>query len=154
MRDDFSVCFGDELVAGGGELFFEGEVVFDEAVVDYDERAGAVAVGVGVLFGGAAVSGPAGMADSEGAVDGGVGEDGLEVDELAGGSAELHGGVAVGASGAASYGYAGGVVAAVLEAAKTFDDDGDDCFRSDVSDDSTHKNKCRWGRRDWGVGWY
>ena len=51
--------------------------------------AGAVAVGVGVLFGGAAVGGPAGVADAEGAVDGVFGEDGGEVGELAGGAAEL-----------------------------------------------------------------
>src|SRR5277367_2066917 len=118
MGDDFGVGFGDEFVAGFGELFFEGEVVFDDAVVDHDERAGAVAVGVGVLFGGAAVGGPAGVADAEGAVDGGVSEDGFEIAELAGGSAELH---AVWTTG---YGDAGGVVAAVLEAAQTFDDDG------------------------------
>ncbi len=92
VGDDFGVGFGDEFVAGCGELCLEGEIVFDDAVVDDDERAGAVAVGVGVLFGGAAVGGPAGVADAEGAVDGAVGEDGLEVEELAGGSAELHAG--------------------------------------------------------------
>ena len=90
VGDDFGVGFGDELVALGGELGFEGEVVFDDAVVDDDEGAGAVAVGVGVLFGGAAVGGPAGVADAEGAVDGVVGDDGFEVAELAGGAAELH----------------------------------------------------------------
>jgi hypothetical protein len=74
------------------------------------------------------------VADAEGAVDGAVGEDGLEVAELAGGSAELH------AVWTTSYGDAGGVVAAVLEAAQTFDDDGDDRFRTDVSDDSTHRS--------------
>ena len=60
MGDDFCVGFGYKFVAGGGEFFFEGEVVFDDAVVDDDEGAGAVAVGMGVLFGGAAVGGPAG----------------------------------------------------------------------------------------------
>ena len=48
----------------------EREIVFDDAVVDDDQGAGAVAVGVGVLFGGAAVGGPARVADAEGAVDG------------------------------------------------------------------------------------
>ena len=66
-----------------------GEVVFDDAVVDDDEGAGAVAVRVGVLLGGAAVGGPAGVADAVGAVDGVAGEDGVEVAELAGGAAEL-----------------------------------------------------------------
>ena len=46
------------------------EIVFDDAVVHDDEGSGAVAVGVGVFFGGAAVGGPAGVADAVGAVDG------------------------------------------------------------------------------------
>ena len=70
MGDDLGVGFGDEGVPGGGQLFFEREIVFDDAVVDDDEGFGAVAVGVRVLFGGAAVGGPAGVADAEGAVDG------------------------------------------------------------------------------------
>ena len=70
VGDDFGVGFGDELVALGGEFALEVEVVFDDAVVDDDDAAGAVAMGVGVLFGGAAVGGPAGVADAEGAVEG------------------------------------------------------------------------------------
>ena len=77
MGDDLGVGFGDELVAFGDEGVFEGEVVFDDAVVDDDESAGAVAVGVGVFFGGAAMGGPAGVANAEGAVEGGVGDDGF-----------------------------------------------------------------------------
>src|ERR1700722_10329485 len=132
VGDDLGVGFGDELVALGDEGALEGEIVFDDAVVDDDEGAGAVAVGVGVLFGGAAVGGPAGVADAVGPVEGRVGDDGFQVPELAGGSAELEG---VAGSG---YGDAGGVVAAVLEAAQAFNDDGDDRLRSDISDDSTH----------------
>jgi hypothetical protein len=57
-----------------------------------DEAARAVAVRVGVLFRGAAVGGPAGVADAVGTVDG-VERDGmLEVDELAGGAAEFEAG--------------------------------------------------------------
>ena len=89
VGDDLGVGLGDELVALVGELFFEGEVVFDDAVVDDDEGAGAVAVGVGVLFGGATVGGPAGVADAEGAVEGIVGDDRFKVAELAGGAAKL-----------------------------------------------------------------
>ena len=136
VGDDLGVGFGDEGVAGGGELFFEGDVVFDDAVVDDDEGAGAVAVGVGVLFGGAAVGGPPGVADAEGAVDGVGGDDGLEVAKLAGGAAEFEGG------GASGYGDAGGVVAAVLKAAQAFNDDGDDGLGADVSNDSTHVFEC------------
>jgi hypothetical protein len=120
-------------VALGDERGFELEVVFDDAVVDDDEGSGAVAVRVGVFFGGASVGGPAGVADAVGAVDGVVGEDFGEVAELAGGAAELE------RVAAAGDGYAGGVVAAVFEAGKTFHDDGDAGLWTDVTDDSTHK---------------
>ncbi len=72
--------------------FLSGEVVFDDAVVDDDEGAGAVAVGVGVLFGGAAVGGPAGVADAVGALERVVAEDGFKVGELAGGAADVEAG--------------------------------------------------------------
>ena len=101
--------------------------------MDDDEGSGAVAVRVGVLFRGAAVSGPAGVANAEGAFDGGVGDGDFEVAEFAGSTAE---GEACGATG---YGDAGGVVAAVFEAAEAFNDDGDDRLGSDVTDDSTHE---------------
>ncbi len=47
VGDDLGVGLGDELVAFGDEGVFEGDVVFDDAVVDDDEGAGAVAVGGG-----------------------------------------------------------------------------------------------------------
>ena len=140
MGDDFGVGFGLEDVALGDEGGFEREVVFDDAVVHDDEGSGAVAVGVGVFFGGAAVGGPAGVADAVGAVDGRGGDDGFEVAELAGGAAEFERG---GVRGRAAYGDAGGVVAAVFEAAQTFNDDGDDRFGADVTDDSTHRFEFR-----------
>ena len=119
-------------MALGDEGALEGEIVFDDAVVDDDVSAGAVAVGVGVLFSRAAVGGPAGVADAEGAFEGGFGDDGFEVAELAGGAAQGE------TFGASSYCDAGGVVTAVLEAAKTFNNDGDDRLRTNVSNDSTH----------------
>ncbi len=75
VGDDFGVGFGDELVALGGEFALEVEVVLDDAVVDDDDAAGAVAMGMGVFFGGAAVRGPAGVADAEGAVERMLAED-------------------------------------------------------------------------------
>ena len=120
-------------MTGFGELFIEGEVVFDDAVVDDDEGAGAIAVRMGVLFRWTAVRGPASVADAEGAVEGRVCDDCLEVAELAGGAAELK------ASGATGYSDAGGVVAAVLEAAQAFNNDRDDGLGTNVTDDSTHE---------------
>ena len=133
MGDDFCVGFGYEFVALGAEFLLESEVILDDAVVDDDEGAGAIAVGVGVLFGGTAVGGPAGVADAEGAVERIVGDEGFEVAEFAGGAAELHDAV-----GGSSDGDACGVIAAVFEAAQAFDDDGHGGIGANVSDDSTH----------------
>ena len=89
VGDDLGVGFGDEDVALGGELALELEVVFDDAVVDDDDASGAIAVGVGVLFGGAAVGGPAGVADAVGAVERVLAQDFFYVLELAGGAADI-----------------------------------------------------------------
>jgi hypothetical protein len=92
------------------------------------------------------VCGPAGVSDAVGAVDGVGGDDLLEIDELAGGAAEFEAGVGAGD------GDAGGVVAAVFEAAQAFNDDGDDGLRADVSNNSTHVFECRCWRVFFVVG--
>ncbi len=70
VGDDLGVGFGDKLVALGGEFALQVEVILHDAVVDDDDAAGAVAMGMGILFSGAAVGGPAGVADAEGALEG------------------------------------------------------------------------------------
>ena len=89
VGDDLGVGFGDELVALRGEFALEVEVILDDAVVDDDDAAGAVAMGMGVFFGGAAVRGPAGVADAEGAVERMFAQDFFEVAELAGSAADF-----------------------------------------------------------------
>jgi hypothetical protein len=132
VGDDFGVGLGDETVTAPDEIGLEGEVVFNDAVVDDDEGAGAVAVGVRILFCRPAMGGPAGVADAEAALDGAGGDDGLKVAQLAGGAAQLQ------AARAAGNGDAGRVVAAVFEAAQAFNDDWDGVVWADVPDDSTH----------------
>ena len=83
VSDDFRIGFGDELVAFALELFLEFEIVFDDAVVNDDDFAAAVAMRVGIFFRGAAVRGPAGVADPVRALDGRFLNDFFEVAELA-----------------------------------------------------------------------
>ena len=79
VGDDLGVGFGGEGVALGEELVLEDEVVFDDTVVHDNERAGAVAVWVGILFGGSPVGGPASVTDAVGAVHRVAGKDGVKV---------------------------------------------------------------------------
>ena len=63
------IGLGLELVAFALQLLLELQVVFDDAVVDYDDIALAVAMGVRVLLSGTAVRGPAGVPDAERSID-------------------------------------------------------------------------------------
>ena len=89
LGDDLGVGFSDEFVTLGGEFALEFEVVFHDAVVDYDDAAGAIAVGVRVLFRGAAVSGPAGVADAVGALKRVLAQHLFKVGQFAWGAADL-----------------------------------------------------------------
>jgi hypothetical protein len=66
MRDDLGVGFGDEPVALGLKLMFQREVILDDTVVNDDDVAFAVPVGVRVLFGRPAVRRPPRVADAAG----------------------------------------------------------------------------------------
>jgi hypothetical protein len=89
VRDDFGIGLGMKDVAGGFEVVLELKIVFDDAVVDNDDVAVGVAVGVGVFLSGTAVSRPAGMADAVGAVDGREVNGFFEIVKLAGGAADV-----------------------------------------------------------------
>ncbi len=69
VRDDLGVGLGDEAVALLLQLALQIEVVLDDAVVDDDDLAGAVAVRVSVLLGRPPVRRPARVADPVVAVE-------------------------------------------------------------------------------------
>ena len=69
MGDDFGVGLSAELVAFFDELFLQAHVVLNDAVVNDDDLAGAVAMGMRVFFGGTSVGGPASVSDAVGAVE-------------------------------------------------------------------------------------
>ena len=107
------------------------EVVLDDAVVNDDDLAGAVAVRMRVLFGRPAVRRPARVADAVVAGER-IGADHLlEVRQLAGAAPQVD-------RAAADDGDARRVVAAILEPPQPVDQDRHDVLRSDVADDSAH----------------
>ena len=122
MRDDLGVGLGDELVALVLQLLLQIEVVLDDAVVDDDDPAGAVAVRMRVLLGRPAVRRPARVADAVLAVDRRGRDHFLEARELAGAAPQLDRAVA-------DDGDAGRVVAAVLEPPQPVDEDRHDLLR-------------------------
>jgi hypothetical protein len=89
VGNDLGVGLGDELVTLGGEFALQVEIVFNNAVVNHDNAARAVAVGMRVLFSGAAVRGPARVADAECALERMLAQHFFKVGELAGSAAHL-----------------------------------------------------------------
>ena len=131
VRDDLGVGFGDELVPLPLQLLLQIEIVLDDAVVDDDDLAGAVAVRVRVLFGRPAVRRPARVADAVVAGDRIGADDLLEIRQLAGAAPQVDRAVA-------DDRHARRVVAAIFEPPQPVDQDRDDVLRSDVSDDPAH----------------
>ena len=133
MRDDFGVGLGRESVALALELFLERQKVFDDAVVDDDDIAGAVAVRMGVFFRGAPVRGPAGMADAVIAVDRIETQHVFQVAKFSRRAANAESIVVT------VDGEAGGIITAILKAFEAVEDDGNGALRAHVPHDSAHK---------------
>ena len=70
VGDHLSVGLGHKFVTLELELMLQREVIFDDAVVNYDKIAAAITMGVGVFFSGAAVGGPTCVADPIRAIEG------------------------------------------------------------------------------------
>jgi len=120
MRDDLGVGLRLEAVTVGQQVLLDLQVVLDDPVVDDDQRAVAIGVRMGVLFGRPAVGRPARVANAERARQRPLAEDAFEHLEPS------------------EHRDAGGVVAAILEPLQPFDDDADRILVPDISDDSTH----------------
>ena len=69
MRDDFGIGLGLEFVPFLLQLLLEDEIVLDDAVVNHDDVAFAIAMRMRVLLGGTAVRRPARVPDAVGAVE-------------------------------------------------------------------------------------
>src|SRR5439155_4998567 len=108
------------------------EVVFQDAVVDDDERTAAVGVGMGVVVGRPAVGGPAGMPDADGSGQRALAQDALEILDAPGRAPDLQ------RPRRRQHGDTSRVIAAVFEALEALQDDAHGTLVSDVADDPTH----------------
>ena len=81
VGDHLGVGFALEDVTGLFELFFQLQVVLDDAVMDHDDRSGLMRVGVDL--GGPAVGRPAGVADTDRTGQGLLPQQVVQVDQLA-----------------------------------------------------------------------
>src|SRR5579864_5491863 len=135
MGDNLSVGFGGELVAFFDQLALQGKIVLDDAVMHDHDAAGAVAVGMSVLFAGAAVRGPTGVADAIGAVERLGADDLFQVAQLAFGAADLESVTIAGDSDAR------GIISAIFQTSQSINDDRNDLLFADVADDATHRNR-------------
>src|SRR6185295_6266200 len=129
VRDNFRVGVRGELVAERSEPGADRFVVLDDAVVHHRDAAGDVRVGV--ALGGHAVRGPARMADADGAVQGVLLGQLLELSHPPARAQALQRAI--------DDGHAGRVVAAVLEALEALDQDRHDVAAGYRSDDSAHR---------------
>jgi hypothetical protein len=137
MRNDFGISLGGKLVAFFDQLLLQAQIVFDNAIVDDHNLAGAIAMGMSVLFSGASMGGPAGVANAVTTMQR-ILTDGLfQVAELAFGAADLQ---LVSVAGDSN---SSGVITAVFEPAQALDDDRNYFFFTDVSDDATHAESSR-----------
>ena len=71
------------------EFVLQFEIIFDDAVVHDDDFAGAIAMRVRVFFGGAAVRGPARVADAVDAFEWALADRFFQIAQLAGGAADI-----------------------------------------------------------------
>src|SRR5215831_13537764 len=136
MRNHFRVGLCLENVAFLLQLLFQRKVVLDDAVMHHDQVAGTVAMRMGILFGGASVRRPAGVADAVAAIDGIHLQYVFQVAQLARGASNAKRVVIAVDS------DTGRVITPIFQAFETVDDDRDRALRAHVTNNSTHSLQC------------
>src|SRR5262245_19150082 len=129
MGDDLGVGIGAELRARLLQLLAQLAEILDDAVVDDGETLRGVRVRI--MFGRSAVSGPAGVADSDRAGERLAHESGFEIAQLAFGSPARE-------LAAFESSNAGGIVAAIFEPLERIDQQARDRFAAENAHDSAH----------------
>src|SRR5207244_6433571 len=108
------------------------DIVFNNAIVYNHNPASTVAVRMRVLFGRAAVGGPASMPDSVSPIERLKADNFFQVPQLALGATNLQ------ALAIAANGNTGGVVAPILQAPQAINNDRNDALLAYISHDSAH----------------
>ena len=130
VSDDFGIGVRSKHVTQRFQLFTQGFVVFDDAVVHHRDVAGEMRVRVALAR--RAVGGPTGVGDTQTAHQRVFGQRCFEFADFARATHALKGFV-VGENR-----DTGAVIAAVFEALEAFEQDGGDVTFSDCADNSTH----------------
>jgi hypothetical protein len=130
VRDDFSVGVRAERVTQGFELFAQGFVVLDDAVVHHRNVTGKMRVSVTLAR--RAMGRPTGVGDTETTGQRLFGQRGFQFADLAR-TAHAFQGLLVGINR-----HTGAVIAAVFEALQAFEKDGGDITFSYCADNATH----------------
>jgi hypothetical protein len=89
VSDDFGISFRNELMIFFSQFVFEFQVVLDNAVVDDDDAAGAIAMGMRILLSGSTVRGPTRVAHAIRAIERPLSQGLFKVPEFALGAANL-----------------------------------------------------------------
>ncbi len=132
VSDHFRICLGDKYVTFFHQLALQIQVIFDDAVMHHHDPAGAVSMGMSILFGWPPMGGPARVPDAVRALQRMLPDHFFQVAQLSRRAAQFKpvpGG---------SYGDTGRVISAVFQPPQAFQDDRDDIFRADISYDSAH----------------
>ncbi|RMU33852.1 hypothetical protein ALP32_04531 [Pseudomonas avellanae] len=131
VNDDFGVGIGHEHVTQAFELFAQGLVVFDDAVVDNCQRVSRE-VRVCITLARRAMRGPAGVSNAQAADQWLAGQRLFQLADLAGATTALKNAFVSEDS------HACAVIAAIFKALEAFEQNGRDITFSNGADDSTH----------------
>ena len=129
MDDDLGVGFGLEEVVVAFQFRLQVLIVLDDAVMDDGDLAGRM--GMGVVLGRAAMGGPAGVADADGAGQWLFLDAAVQVDQLAFRPAPVDPAIDQGR-------HAGAVVSAILQPPQPLDQKGSDLVLADDTDNTAH----------------
>ena len=135
MRDDFGVGLSNKLVVSLSQAFFQLQIVFNDAVVDHYNATGAVAMRMGVFFGGTAVGGPTRVANAISAVEWSQANRFFKIAQLAFSAPYLELRVLI------DDGDARRIVPAILKLTEPVDNQRHNLLIADITNNSAHKSK-------------